>query len=462
MLEITRGTGRSNCAGVSRRTALKIGACGALNLSLAEMLRARAHAKDGSTPIRREKSVILIWLDGGPSQLETYDPKPDAPSDYRGPWSAISTNVPGTFLTEKFPLQANHADKMAIIRSLHHDTGDHFAAGHWMLTGRFGSTSTNIPSMYPSVGSCITRVRGSVNKGLPAYVGLPAAHAIYKYPGYMGAAYLGEAYNPFQVNNAQRYLASTYRAAIKPPTFLASLKEASGARTTDRLDLLKQLDRTRRHFDQTRMMESMDQFQQQAFDLVYNGKARDAFDIEKETDATRDRYGRGPWGHYTLFARRLVEAGVGFVTVDMPHWDNHSGIEKGHGAKVPVVDQAVSALLTDLTDRGMLDDVIVLVMGEFGRTPRLNKGQPGIPIPGRDHWGNAISAMIAGGGLKGGQVVGATNSKAEHPVERPLKPANLLATVYKVLGIDPATTFLDNSGRPIAMLDDGEPIREIL
>lgn len=458
MLEIARPKAGSNCEGMFRRTALKIGACGALSLSLPDILRANAQRAAG----QREKSVILIWLDGGPSQLETYDPKPDAPSDYRGPWSAISTNVPGTFLTEKFPLQAAHADKMVVIRSLHHNNGDHFAAGHWMLTGRLGSTARNIPSMYPSLGSCITRVRGCTSNGLPAYVGLPAAHAIYKYPGYMGAAYLGEAYNPFQVNNRQRYMASTYKSPIQPPTFLASLKDTSAARTDDRLGLLNQLDQTRRHFDQTGMMDSMDQFQQQAFDLVSGAKAREAFDIEKESDATRDRYGRGPWGHYTLFARRLVEAGVRFVTVDMPHWDNHSRIEKGHGDKVPVVDQAVSALLADLSDRGLLDDVIVLVMGEFGRTPRLNKGQPGIPIPGRDHWGNAISAMIAGGGLKGGQVVGATNSKAEHPVERPLKPANLLATVYKVLGIDPALTFNNHAGRPISILDECEPISEIL
>lgn len=457
MLEVARNNTAANCEGLTRRTALKIGSCSALGLSLADLLRAET-----SNAVPRDKSVILIWLDGGPSQLETYDPKPDAPSEYRGPWSAIPTNVPGTFLTEKFPLQAALTDKMVVIRSLHHDNGDHFAAGHWMLTGRFGSTASNIPPMYPSLGSHITRVHGSTNNGLPAYVGLPAAHAIYKYPGYMGSAYLGEAYNPFQVNNRQRYMASTYKTPIQAPTFLASLKDTSGARTDDRFGLLKQLDQTRRQIDQTGLMDSMDQFQQQAFDMVSGEKAREAFDIEKESAAVRDRYGRGPWGHYTLFARRLVEAGVRFVTVDMPHWDNHSGIEKGHGAKVPYVDQAVSALIEDLIGRGLFDDVVVLVMGEFGRTPRLNKGQPGIPIPGRDHWGNAISAMIAGGGLKGGQVVGATNSKAEHPVERPLKPADLLATVYKVMGIDTAQTFQNHAGRPVAILDQGEPIREIL
>ena len=456
MLRIAQTSSFSGCGSVSRRTALSVGSCAALGLSLPQLL-----ATESATG-RREKSVILIWLDGGPSQLETYDPKPEAPSDYRGPWTAIPTNVPGTFVTEKFPLQAKMADRMSIIRSLHHDNGDHFAAGHWMLTGRFGSTAANLTPMYPSLGSHITRVKGVSSNGLPGYVGLPAAHAIYKYPGYMGAAYLGEAFNPFQVNNSQRYLASTYTAAIKPPTFLASLQDESAGRAGERVSLLKQLDQTQRKIDSTGLMESMDQYQQQALEMVSGPKAREAFDVQQEDEATRDRYGRGPWGHYTLFARRLVEAGVRFVTVDMPHWDNHSGIEKGHGAKVPVVDQAVSALLTDLIERGLLDDVIVLVMGEFGRTPRLNKGQPGIPIPGRDHWGNAISAMIAGGGLRAGQVVGATNSKAEHPVERPLKPGNLLATVYHCLGIDPAQTFNDHSGRPVAILDEREPIHELL
>ncbi|MFG0336222.1 MAG: DUF1501 domain-containing protein [Maioricimonas sp. JB049] len=458
MLRIARSDARSNCAGHSRRTALKVGACGLLNLSLADLLRQRAGAGGHS----RDKSVILLWLDGGPSQLESYDPKPEAPAEYRGPWTAISTKVPGIHLTEKFPLQAPHTDKMAIVRSLHHDNGDHFAAAHWMLTGKYGSNSANKESMYPSIGSYVSRIRGPVTNGLPTFVGLPAAESVYLYPGYQGAAYLGPAYNPFDVQPQQRYLSATYSAPIKPPTLLTSINEGSIIRTSERVSLLSRLDGVRREIDRSGMMESMDQFQQQAVEMVLSGAAREALDIEQEDDATRDRYGRGPWGHYTLMARRLVEAGVGFVTVDMPHWDNHSRIEKGHGDKIPKVDQAVSALLTDLTDRGLLDDVIVLVMGEFGRTPRLNNGQPGIPIPGRDHWGNAISAMIAGGGIRGGQVVGATNDKAEHPIERPLKPGNLLATVYHLLGIDPATMFPNHAGRPIAILDEREIIRELV
>lgn len=457
MLHLQHGRAASNCQGPTRRTALKAGFVSCLGLSLGDLLRLQAHA--GAA--RNNKSVILMWLDGGPSQLETYDPKPDAPVEYRGPFGAISTNVPGTQICETLPLHAKHADKMSLIRSLHHDNGDHFAAAHWMLTGRFGSTTANKEPMFPSVGSYVARVKGANDPGMPAFVGVPAAHAVYKYPGYQGAAYLGGGYGPFQVNMKQKYLPATYKTAIKPPEFIGSIGQGDQQRSTDRLSLLQKLDNMRRDIDQTDVMASMDQFQQQAVDLVFSEKARDAFDIAKEDPKLRDQYGRGPWGHYTLMARRLVEAGVSFVTVDMPHWDNHSKIEEGHGSKLIHVDRAVAALLEDLTSRGLQDDVLLVVMGEFGRTPRLNKGQPGIPIPGRDHWGNAISAMVAGGGLRGGQVVGATNSKAEHPVERPLKPGDLLATIYRVLGIDQTLLFKDYAGRPVPILAEGEPITEL-
>jgi uncharacterized protein (DUF1501 family) len=184
--------------------------------------------------------------------------------------------------------------------------------------------------------------------------------------------------------------------------------------------------------------------------------------MEKESAKTRDLYGRGPWGHYTLMARRLVESGVSFVTVDMPHWDTHSKIKTGLEARLPFLDRAVAGLLEDLKQRGMLDDTLVVVMGEFGRTPKLNSGQPGIPIPGRDHWGQAMSVILAGGGLKTGQVIGATNAKAEHPVTRALKPDDVLATIYAVMGIDPETTFNDFAGRPVPLVDQGKPIKEIL
>ena len=296
---------------------------------------------------------------------------------------------------------------------------------------------------------------------MPAYVGLPAAQSIYIFPGYQGAAYLGPAFNPFDVNTAQKYLAANHAGPVQRPQCLDNFA-GDATRTQSRVDLLTQLDGFRRDLDRGKLMDAMDRYQQQAVDMVTGNRAREAFDIEKEDAKTRDRYGRGPWGHYTLLARRLVESGVSFVTVDMPHWDDHSGIAKGHGYKLPVLDRAVASLVEDLADRNMLDDVMVMVMGEFGRTPKINEGQPGIPIPGRDHWGDVFSVMLAGGGLKTGQVVGASSVNAEFPVERPLTPADVLATVYHFLGIDPEQSFNDFTGRPVPIIDGGQPIREII
>jgi len=442
----------------SRRTALKAGFLGLTGLTLSDYLRLKAET--GSAP--NDKAVILLWLDGGPSQLETYDPKPDAPAEVRGPFGVVKTKLPGVLVSDKLPHHARHADKIALIRSLHHDTGDHFAAAHWMTTGRFGATGANLPQKYPSVGSYVARVKGANAPGLPAYVGLPAAQTVYLFPGYMGAAYLGGAYNPFDADRERKYLAASDTTRVRSPKWLAGLGGLAPAAVDGRGPLLRQLDSLRRDLDATGTADMMDRFQQQALDLVLGGAARGAFDVDKEPVKVADRYGPGPWGRYTLMARRLVEAGVSFVTVDMPHWDDHSGIEKGHGYKLPPLDQAVGALLDDLSARGLLDRVLVVVMGEFGRTPKLNTGQPGIPVPGRDHWGNAISAAVAGGGLRGGQVIGRTNARAEYPVERALTPVDLLATVYHVLGIDPRLQFKDHTGRPVSILDGGEPIRELV
>ena len=442
----------------TRRVALKAGMLGVTGLSLPDLFRAQAKAKESGSAANN-KSVILIWLDGGPSQLETFDPKPDAPAEVRGPFGICKTKTPGVNVSALMPQVAKRFEKLSLIRSLHHDNGDHFAAGHWMTTGRFGSTSVNQAQKFPSVGSYVSRVKGSNNPGLPAYVGLPSAQTIYLFPGYMGAAYLGGAYNPFDVDRVNKYLGWT-GARIRSPKWLATLGSATddGGRTS----LLKQFDTVRRDIDASGVMKTMDEFQIKALDLMTGNAAREAFDIDKEDVKSADRYGQGPWSRYTLMARRLVEAGVSFVTVDMPHWDDHSSIEKAHGAKVPVVDQAVGALLDDLEERGLSDKVMVVVMGEFGRTPKINTGQPGIPVPGRDHWGNAISALIAGGGIKPGVVVGRTNAKAEHPVERALKPEALLATIYHQLGIDATQTFKDHTGRPHPILDDATPIKELV
>ena len=459
MLQISSGNGGTNCLGMTRRSALKAGFLGLSGLTLADLFRMRAVGAAKSS----HKSVILVWLDGGPSQLESYDPKPEAPREYRGPFAAIETNVPGMYLSELLEREARHADKMAFIRSVHHGTGDHFAGAHWMLTGRFGSTSVSLPQKFPSVGSYVARIQGAKHPGMPAYVGLPAAESVYLYPGYQGAAYLGASYNPFDVDRANSYLHHSYtHLTVGKPACLESLTTPDADRSNSRASLLTALDQLERKTDATRVMEAMDRYQQSAMSMILSGRARQAFNLELEDPRLIDKYGNNPWGRYTLMARRAVEAGVSFVTVDMPHWDHHSDLEKGHASNFRAMDRAVGALLDDLTVRGMLDDTIVVVMGEFGRTPRINSGQPGIPIPGRDHWGDAISVMMAGGGIRGGQVIGATNSKAEFPVDHPLKPADVLATVYHLMGIDYHQTFNDFAGRPIPVLPEGEPIREIV
>jgi hypothetical protein len=458
MLQLVDNNGLRNCAGMTRRTALKAGFLGLLGLSQADLLRLRAE----STKPTNDKAVILLWLDGGPSQLETYDPKPDASSDYRGPWGVTQTNVTGIQISEILPHHARHADKMVFIRSLHHDNGDHFAGAHWMLTGKFGSTAANLPQKFPSVGSYVARCHGSNNPDLPAYVGLPSAQSVYLFPGYQGSAYLGPAYNPFDVDRVNRYLAANDTRPVGTPAWLKEFAQEKADLARSRRDLLTAFDTLRRDLDGKGVADSLDKYQQQAMNMILGGKARVAFDLDKEDPKLVDRYGRNPWARYTLMARRLVEAGVAFVTVDMPNWDDHSNIKEGHAYKLHPLDQAVGALMDDLQERGLLDKVLVVVMGEFGRTPKINNGQPGIAIPGRDHWGNAISVMMAGGGLKGGQIVGKTNSKAEYPVDRALKPADVLATVYHLLGIDTRQTFKDHTGRPHAILDEGEPIEEII
>ncbi len=461
MLVVENGPGRRNCAGVSRRTALKAGFLGLCGLTLGDYRRLRA-----AQPTRGsgEKAVILIWLDGGPSHFETFDPKPEAPAEYRGPFGVVKTPIAGVCLSELMPGVAQRLNKVALIRSMHHDNGDHFAAAHWMTTGRFGSTAADLPQRYPSIGSYVARVKGPNRPGLPPYVGLPAAETVYLFPGYMGAAYLGGAYNPFDVDRENKYLGATDTRRIGPPKWLQAVAATSEAaqQTRQRSSLLQAFDVLRRDIDASGMMQAMDQYQQQALDLMLGSAAREAFDISREPEKLAERYGNTAWGRYTLMARRLVEAGVTFVTVDMPHWDDHSSIQRGHGTKVPVVDRAVSALLDDLEVRGLLEHVLVVVMGEFSRTPRINNGLPGTdPVPGRDHWGNAMSVLIAGGGVPGGVIVGATNAKGEYPVQRPITPPQLHATIYYHLGIDATQTFRDPTGRPHPIVDDPTPIREL-
>jgi len=427
------------------------------SLGLPELLRAKEAT--GSTN-GKNTSAILIWLDGGPSHHDTYDPKPQAPSEYAGIWRPIHTNVPGMDVTELFPLQAKVADKFSIIRSMHHNNGGHFHGGHWMLTGKGGLQSGSNDGKHPFFGSVASKVVGPRQAGMPANVAVPYAMSIGLRPGYFGGNYLGRQFDPFDVGSDPN------SAAFKVKNLNLG-SDMTVNRLEDRRGLLSRFDRLNRDADSSGMIDAMDRFERQAFDLVAGSRARDAFNISNEDPRLRDRYGRNSWGQSTLLARRLVEAGSTFVTCHFGGWDSHWNHEGTMSRHLPRVDMAVSALFEDLEMRGMLDDVLVMVMGEFSRTPRMNDGgNGGAPLskgtPGRDHWGNALSVLIGGGGLKPGQVVGSTNRLGEVPKDRPLRPGDLHHTVFHVLGVDPTLNFLNHAGRPIQAIDHGAVIDELV
>lgn len=447
------------CDGVPRRDFIKAGLLGFSGLALADALRARAAAAAQHVP-SNGKSVILYWLDGGPTQLETYDPKPYAPAEFRGPFQAIDTAAPGIQINELLVQQAKVMDKVSLIRSMHHDHGDHFAAAHWMLTGYLGSNAQDLDPQFPSVGSIITKLRGPNQPGVPPYVAVPYSATVGLQPGYNSGAYLGVAYNPF--NSGGDPNAADYKV---PNLNLPN--ELSLDRLEHRHSLLGSLDRIRREVDNSGVMNGLDSFNQQAYQLITGEAARKAFDIGSEDPALRDKYGRNSYGQSALLARRLVEAGVTFVTIHNGGWDHHWDLEQGMKSRLPSMDQSVAALIEDLDQRGLLDSTLVLVMGEFGRTPRLNDGGNGGPprsmgTPGRDHWGNVMSVLVGGGGVVGGRVVGASNSKGEFPAERPVKPADLLATIYRLMGIDLSLHFPNRAGRPVPINNYGKVISELL
>jgi hypothetical protein len=444
---------------MTRRSFVQLGLAGMATAGLPQILQARETSQTLGRP-KKDTSVIMLWLDGGPSHMDLYDLKPDAPAEYRGLWNPIRTNVPGMEISELFPRQAKVADKFSIIRSLHHDNGDHFTGGHFMLTSRGGVSGANNAGRNPSIGSITSKIRGARLPGMPAYVSVPVASSIGLRPGYFGANYLGMSHNPFETNGDPNH-----------PNFTVDNIQLANAMTVERLEdrrgLLAHFDRMRRELDNSGTMESMDRFEHAAYDMVVGGKAREAFDLSNEDPATRERYGRTSWGQSTLLARRLVEAGTTFVTVHMGGWDHHWDLKKGMENYLPQVDMAFSSLITDLADRGLLDSTLVMICGEFSRTPRMNNGGNGGPpgsmgTPGRDHWGNAMFTVMAGGGIQGGRIVGATNRLGESPADRPVEPCDLHATMYHVLGIDPTTHFLDHGGRPTPAIDRGEVIGELL
>jgi hypothetical protein len=423
------GAKQKFCDGLSRRSFLKIGAFGA-GLTLADMLRARAHAS-GAAGARSgpNKSAIMIYLPGGPSHMDMYDLKPQAPVEYRGEFRPINTNVPGVQICEHFPLQARLWDKLACVRSIV-SVDEH--SDSLVMTGY--SENTNRTAHHPSFGSVVSRLRGSSTVDVPPFVSLRGM-SIGCEPGYLGVA---------------------HRAFTPNGPGVENLRLASGVttqRADDRRDLLATFDSVRRDIDASGSMTGMDAFATRAFDMIASGTVRRALDLTREEPRVRDRY-RGV--EQFLVARRLVEAGVGCVTLAIGGWDTHGQNFTTLRRQLPEVDRGVSALVQDLCDRGMDRDVVTVMWGEFGRTPRINGGA------GRDHWAPVMSALIAGGGLRMGQVVGSSSARGEHPRDRRCTVPQVLSTIYQALGIDPSQTFPNNAGRPMYILDEREPIRELL
>lgn len=432
-----------NCAGIRRRNFLQIGAP-LLGLGLADWLRLESRAAESSRPAS-PKSLIVFWTDGGLSQQDTYDPKPNAPTEYRGMYRPISTSVAGIALSERLPRQAKVMHRLSLVRSVHHENGIHAPSAHWMQTGYFGPTLARNAPQKPSLGSVISRSLGSRQPPMPAYVTIPKSEAF----GYQNAVYLGKAYNPFEVG------ADPNAADFKVPNL--SLPAGLSSQDVDaRRALLKKFDTLRRDIDESGVMEGLDTFKSQALEMVAGDRMRAAFDLGAEEAALRDRYGRHRYGQSALLARRLVEAGARCVNINTGNFDHHNDIAKGLDDHLPPLDRAIAGLVQDLDERGLLDEVVVYCVGEFGRTPRMNGHA------GRDHWSDCFSVLLAGGGIQGGRIVGASEKWGGGVQERLATPLDLLATIYQCLGIPLDTHYEDASGRPVSIVGAGKPIEELL
>ncbi|MBS0264747.1 MAG: DUF1501 domain-containing protein [Planctomycetes bacterium] len=451
------------CQGpLRRREFLRVGTLALGGLTLPDLLRHRAHAGQGIPTT----SVILFWMWGGPSQLETYDMKPQAPPEYRGPLSPIQTNVPGLDICEYLPLQAQMADKFSIIRSLHHEMASHNDGSIEVLTGktpRVADPTSTAKSEHPDFGMIASYARGGRPDGMPQYIGLQRA------PFMTMPNYLGVSHKAFETGDPSK--------TDWAPQNLTLVTGLDNGRLDDRKSLVRQFDRFRRDLDFGRSLAGVDEFRSAAFQMLTSPAVAQAFDLHGEDPKLRDRYGRHRWGQSCLLARRLAEAGTAVINIDATapndttkhfSWDDHAGafhLDYAQRERLPQMDQALSALVQDLHDRGLEQQVLVIACGEFGRTPRVTyapknfSDQPGV---GRDHWPQAFSAFIAGGGLRMGQVVGATTARSEYPIQNPVTPQDLLATVYRHLGIDPQRNVNDFAGRPIPILPAGKPIAQLI
>jgi hypothetical protein len=444
----------ARCHGtLGRRAFVRVGLAGLCSLGLPELLRLEGLAASQGRSSR--KSLLVLWLWGGPSHMETFDLKPDAPSEFRGEFRPIRTNVPGIQISERLPRLARLADKFALIRSMHHESVGHVNSTHTLLSAYPGEVVEAPPfrPKHPDVWAVATKLLGPRTPSVPAFVALPRVR-------YNGAAYLGSGLDPLVVGG------DPSKADFRPPQL--GLDEALRPRFRDRMDLKRQFDSMRRGLDGS-PARTMDRFQQEAARVLTSDAARKAFAIEQEPRAVRERYGLHEVGQRCLLARRLIEAGARIVTVDFPcvpgqkafSWDDHASVWnvfEQMKIRLPVLDQVASALVEDLHQRGLQDDVLLLVMGEMSHTPRLSNHQG---QPGREHWAQSMSVFLSGGGMPMGQVIGSTNARGEEPRDRPVTPNDFQATLYRYLGVDLETQFYDQSGRPAPLLPSGKPIREL-
>lgn len=434
MLQVNGTRRRPDCDGTNRRDFLKVGALGATGFTLPALLQARAKAADAGSP-SKNTSVVWLWLGGGPTHVETFDPKMSAPAEYRSVTGSVKTNLPGVELGGNFTQMAKIADKMAFVRSFAHRNSGHGGGTHWVMTGYdFAAADNGAAANKPGIGSIVARYRGPNNPstGLPTYVRMNGILGD-------GPAWLGAPYAPFDVQGRAR---SNMALSV------------TADRLDDRKGLLKNFDTVDRQLDASGLMAGMDSFEQQAFDLILS-RSKEVFDVKREDPRVRDKYGPG-LGEQMMMARRLCEAGVGFVTIHYGGWDMHGGIKDAMNRLGPKVDRAVSAFVEDCHDRGLDQDVLLVVTGEFGRTPRINGGA------GRDHWAPLSTLALAGGGLRMGQVVGESTAKAEVPKTTPVTPQDLMATVFHVLGLPQELQYKDPTGRPTSMVVGGKPIAELM
>lgn len=459
---------------LERREFLRIGLTGFSSLTLSQMLRLRSEAEAATLPTSERTAIILVWLRGGASHLETFDCKPLASSDFRGPYQPIDTNVPGLQICELLPRLAKIADKYALLRSMAHTGGGHPAGSLQVLAGDPDPQDKLKPEL-PDWMSIASHLRRDSRRSIPNYV---AVNPIDNYDSFTiaGSTYLGPSAEPFKVfGDPSSPTFAVPNVGLKDERQLQVLNARSALKTS--------LDRLPRVSDQSGVMSAVDRIDQQALDLLTNPTARRAFDLSLESDAIRDRYGRNPWGQQCLMARRLVEAGVDIVATEfdgpmcgrVQNWDDHAVNQHVFDAlkfRLPTLDQAVSALIEDVYARGLDQRVLVVVTGEFGRTPRISyvassgEGVASAPAgtvqPGRDHWPQANSMLFAGGGIRTGQVIGATDKRGEGPVERRVGPGDFLATIYRHLGIDYKNAAVTNfAGRPVPIVDHGDAITEL-